>query len=344
MLWRDLFAKSRTDQATISERRTAYSTIATRRSNASCRAIGRVSRRQKQAARELKRSCRRSIRSCRRSRTRTSPPISGCRSAATATISAMSLRGDSWRFFRRKSASRSPKAAAGWNWRKRSPIPKNPLTARVIVNRDLAASFGQGIVAHAEQLRTNWRAADPSGTARLPGVVLHGKRLVDEEAASRDHALGDVPVERRPHSERATAKDPENTLPVACEPAAARMRKSLRDSLLFVSGKLDPTPGEQAAAARRKESASARSTASSAAGELDGLLSLFDFPNPNSTSEAACDQRSAAAAVLHEQLFMDEAARRWRSELDGTPEAEDPACTATLFGRDAGCGRAAARA
>ena len=65
--------------------------------------------------------------------------------------------------------SRSPTAAAGWNWPGPSPSTDNPLTARVLVNRRLAAPLRPRPGDDAERFRPAQRAADASRIARPPG-------------------------------------------------------------------------------------------------------------------------------------------------------------------------------
>ena len=68
-----------------------------------------------------------------------------------------------------------------------SASPENPLTARVIVNRDLAPSLRPRHRGHARQLRQDGRAADSSGAARLAGGRVHEARLEHQAAAPADH-------------------------------------------------------------------------------------------------------------------------------------------------------------
>ena len=61
--------------------------------------------------------------------------------------------------------------------------PRNPLTARVMVNRIWQHHFGRGIVAHSKRLRRHGRTADESGATRLPCGHLRGGRMEHQEDA-----------------------------------------------------------------------------------------------------------------------------------------------------------------
>ena len=76
----------------------------------------------------------------------------------------------------------------------------------------------------AERLRPAERAAHAPRAARPPGLALHGRRLVDQGAASPDHALGDLSASEATTGPSARAIDPENALLLADEPPPARLR------------------------------------------------------------------------------------------------------------------------
>jgi hypothetical protein len=99
-------------------------------------------------------------------------------------------------------------------------------------------------------------------------------------------------------SERNYAEDPDNRLLWRYN----RRRldaESIRDSLLYVSGKLDLQAGGPAV---RLDQPNNRRTvyAYISRRQLDPMLALFDFPNPNSTSE----QRLQTTVPLQKLFFM----------------------------------------
>ena len=83
----------------------------------------------------------------------------------------------------------------------------NPLTARVFVNRVWMHHFGEGLVDSPEQLRFDRISAQPSAAARRLGRPVHGRRLVDEEATSRDYAFGDLSSKLDPTSPERNRQD-----------------------------------------------------------------------------------------------------------------------------------------
>ena len=142
----------------------------------------------------------------------------------------------------RRTARRSRTAAAGWSWRKPSPIPDNPLTARVMVNRIWQHHFGQGIVRTPSNFGNAGRPAQPSRAAGLPGAPASWKTSWSVKAMHREIMLSAAYQMGADYSATNYAVDPENRLLWR----ANRRRldvEALRDSLLFVSGNLDLMPG-----------------------------------------------------------------------------------------------------
>ena len=70
---------------------------------------------------------------------------------------------------------------------------KNPLTARVFVNRVWQGHFGRRARGHAERLRHPRQAADPPGVARLAGPPVRRIGLVGQGAAPADRVVRRLP-------------------------------------------------------------------------------------------------------------------------------------------------------
>lgn len=175
--------------------------------------------------------------------------------------------------------------------------PANPLTARVIVNRVWQQHFGYGLVRTASNFGT--QGDNPSHPELLDYLaarfVREGwslKKLHREIMETAVYALSDEP------SERNFAEDPDNRLLWRYN----RRRldaEALRDSILSVSGKLDLKAGGPAL---RLDKENNRRTvyAYISRRQLDPMLALFDFPNPNGTSE----QRLQTTVPLQKLFFM----------------------------------------
>jgi len=175
--------------------------------------------------------------------------------------------------------------------------PANPLTARVIVNRVWQQHFGYGLVRTPSNFGSQGdRPSHPELLDYLAGrFVREGwslKKLHREIMLTAVYGLSDE------SSGRNYAEDPDNRLLWRYNRRHLDA-ESLRDSLLYVSGKLDLQAGGPAV---RLDKENNRRTvyAYISRRQLDPMLALFDFPNPNSTSE----QRLQTTVPLQKLFFM----------------------------------------
>ena len=160
--------------------------------------------------------------------------------------------------------------------------PSNPLTARVMVNRIWLQHFGRGIV------------GTPSNFGQMGERPTHPElldylaaRFVEEgwsvKAMHREIMLSATYALSSEFSAKNYETDPDNRLLWR----AGRRRldaEALRDSMLYVSGNLDLTPGGEPAAL--DDPANRRRTVYGYVSRrrIDKVLGLFDFPNPNKTN------------------------------------------------------------
>jgi mono/diheme cytochrome c family protein len=175
--------------------------------------------------------------------------------------------------------------------------PGNPLTARVIVNRVWAHHFGQGLVRTPSNF--GLMGDRPSNPELLDYLAA---RFVSEgwsfKKLHREIMLSSVYALSTQNSPKAEAADPENRMLWR----ANRRRldaEGLRDELLYVSGNIDLQPG---GAPERFTAENRRRTVYGFVSrrKIDAVLGLFDFPNPNSTSE----QRLDTNVPLQRLFFM----------------------------------------
>ncbi len=176
--------------------------------------------------------------------------------------------------------------------------PKNPLTARVLVNRVWQHHFGRGIVATPSNFgQLGERPSNPELLDYLASVFVE-----DGWSLKKLHKrilLSDVYQRAAMDVENNLAKDPENKYFWR----ANRRRldaEGIRDALLTASGELDASAGEKPASMD-----SAKRTVYCFVGrrKMDGYLALFDFPAPLASSEA----RMATNVPLQRLFFMNSA-------------------------------------
>jgi mono/diheme cytochrome c family protein len=175
--------------------------------------------------------------------------------------------------------------------------PDNPLTARVMVNRVWEHHFGRGLVATPSNFgKMGERPSHPKLLDHLASKFVEGgwslKALHREIMRSSTYQLAAT-------NDTSNAEvDPDNIFLWR----ANRRRLEVepwRDAMLSVAGSLDPTiggpSGDLNAPSNRRRTYYAKVSRHS----LDGLLRLFDFPDPNITAD-----KRAVTAVPLQQLFV----------------------------------------
>jgi mono/diheme cytochrome c family protein len=192
--------------------------------------------------------------------------------------------------------------------------PDNPLTARVMVNRVWEHHFGRGLVATPSNFgKMGERPSHPRLLDYLASRFVSGgwslKALHREIMLSSTYQL-------------AAMDDPSNA---EVDPDNINLWRSnrrrlevepWRDAMLAVSGNLDTSLGGPSSdlnsASNRRRTYYAKISRHS----LDGLLRLFDFPDPNLTA----DKRAVTAVPLQQLFvlnseFMDRQARALAAKL-----------------------------
>jgi hypothetical protein len=213
--------------------------------------------------------------------------------------------------------------------------PRNPLTARVIVNRVWQHLFGQGLV----RTPSNFGALGEKPShpdlldylaSRLVALNWSLKALQRELLLTRAYASASA--SRDPVFARNAAIDPANVYLWR----AHRERldaEALRDSLLWASDRLELAvggpPGKLEPEFRRRTVYSFVSRR-----KLEPFLGLFDFPNPNNTAE----KRLATNIPLQRLYFLNspfvlEQAQAFAARLQGPPEGRIEQAYRILFAR-----------
>ena len=162
--------------------------------------------------------------------------------------------------------------------------PEGDLPARVAVNRIWAELFGAGLSRTPSNFgQLGDRPSHPELldylAARFVENGWSNKKLIRELVLSASYQLSSA------NDVKNFTADPENRL--LWHAARRRMDvEGLRDSLLAVTGELDPAAGGKPEKLSEEKNLRRTVYGFVSRRKLDGDLALFDFPNPNSTSEA----------------------------------------------------------
>jgi hypothetical protein len=174
--------------------------------------------------------------------------------------------------------------------------PKNPLTARVMVNRIWKHHFGEGIVRSASNFgQLGDRPTHPELLDYLASRFIDSGWSV--KAMHREMLLS--AAYQMTSDETNSVKDPENKLLSHANVRERMDAESLRDALLSVAGTLDAKPGGAPKPlddqfVRRSIYATVSRTST------DRTMTVFDFPDPSTTSE----QRLTTVGPMQRLFFM----------------------------------------
>ena len=193
---------------------------------------------------------------------------------------------------------------------------KNPLTARVMVNRLWQWHFGRPLVGTPSNFgQLGEKPSHPELLDYLAARFMEQgwsvKKLHREVLLSRVYQLSAAvtPIN--------AAEDPDNRL-LWHFPRRRLDIEPLRDTLLEVTGELDTTPG--GAPSRLTEESNRRRTVYGFVSRrrLDGTLALFDFPNPNSHSEARIETGTPLQQLFFlNSAFIEARAKAFAKRIEG---------------------------
>ncbi|MBI1355809.1 MAG: DUF1553 domain-containing protein [Acidobacteria bacterium] len=212
--------------------------------------------------------------------------------------------------------------------------PKNPLTARVWVNRVWSHLFGEGLVRTPSDFGV--RGAEPTHPELLDDLAVRfvrqgwsTKRLI------REIALSDAYRQSSADRPAARAQDPENLL--LWRQNRRRLGfEPLRDTLLAVSGRLEGSVGGPPFQLQAEPSVPRRSLYAYISREqISGLLRTFDFSNPEQhTPQRQTTTSPQQALFLLNSPFILEQARALLARVEQQGPGDDAERVGLLY-RDA---------
>jgi mono/diheme cytochrome c family protein len=176
-------------------------------------------------------------------------------------------------------------------------IVKHPLSARVMVNRIWQHHFGRGIVDTPSNFgQMGERPTHPELLDYLASRFIENRWSI--KAMHREIMLSATYQLAYEHSARNEQEDPDNRLLWRANFRRLEV-EPIRDSMLFVSGTLDERLGGPPQDLNRPDSKK-RTIYARAARTPSSFLTLFDYPDPNITSE----QRGVTNVPLQGLFFL----------------------------------------
>jgi len=203
----------------------------------------------------------------------------------------------------------------------------NPLTPRVMVNRIWQGHFGEGIVRTTSNFgRLGEQPSHPELLDYLASKFMEQNWSV--KSLHREILLSST------YQMAGGSAEGENRL-LEQFPARRLDAESLRDSILAVSGRLDTNIGGKAFPLEDTRQTRRTIYGFVSRRRTDTMLNLFDFPNPNATSEKRIntDVPLQRLFLLNSALMADSAEALDKKAAAGTPDERIRKGYRAIFGR-----------
>jgi len=206
---------------------------------------------------------------------------------------------------------------------------KNPFTARVLVNRVWHHLFGEGLVTTTDNFGRLGEA--PSHPELLDHLAWRFRNEMNWSLKTlvRELVLTETWRQAGGPSPAAQEKDPDNRL-LSSYPLRRLEAEAIRDSLLAVSGQLDPARyGEPVGGGTPRRSLYLRVKRN----DLEPLLTTFDFPTPASSvgRRDVTNVPAQSLTLLNDPFLIDQAGHWATRMLDATKGADEDARIGSLF-------------
>lgn len=206
---------------------------------------------------------------------------------------------------------------------------KNPFTARVLVNRVWFHLFGEGLVGTTDNFgRLGEEPSHPELLDHLAWRFRHEMKW-SLKALVRELVLTETWRQASGPSPAANQRDPDNRL-LSYHPLRRLEAEAIRDSLLAVSGQLDPTRyGVPVSGGIPRRSLYLRVKRN----DLDPLLTTFDFPTPASSvgRRDVTNVPAQSLTLLNDPFLIDQAGQFARRVRVGKLGSDDSVGIRTLF-------------
>lgn len=206
---------------------------------------------------------------------------------------------------------------------------KNPFTARVLVNRVWHHLFGEGLVTTTDNFgRLGEEPSHPELLDHLAWRFRHEMNW-SLKALVRELVLTETWRQSGGPSPAAQEKDPDNRL-LSSYPLRRLEAEAIRDSLLAVSGQLDPARyGEPVGGGTPRRSLYLRVKRN----DLDPLLTTFDFPTPASSvgRRDVTNVPAQSLTLLNDPFLIDQAGHWAMRMLEATKGVDEGARISALF-------------